>query len=258
MKKLILLALTLVAASLSVRAQVIPLLTLNASGNIDLLKTNIYKYVKSGAGSNEDITVTATTKSFNNAFIYQMISNAVAEGQVDGVPATNLPANGYIAFNLGNRSSASNNIAEGTFYVTNKFVGWSYALSGHDAGHSYYSYIELDAYQTDFDENFIGVATGSLVENTQTDDETGSASQAGMSLFYVHDNPYAYDDADKPNEYDNNANAIEIRCNIKLSVTVKSSTFTSLSISSSGGAVGNVLLDDKDGYLTAGTVSLTK
>jgi hypothetical protein len=259
MKKLILLALTLVAASLSVRAQVqvIPLLTLTASGAIDLVKTNITKYVKSGTGSNEEASVTSTTKSFNNAFIYQMISNAVAEGQVDGVPATNLPANGFIAFSLGKNDSGSNGFDGGTFYVTNKFVGWSYALSGHDAGHSYYSYIELDSYEMDFDQNFNDVTTGALTANTETEDETGSVTQTALGLFYVHDNPYSYDDADSPNKYRSNANAIEIRCNIKESFSLKNTVVTSLSISSSGGAVGNVMLNDEDCLLTAGKVSLS-
>jgi hypothetical protein len=262
MKKIIVLALTLVAASLSVRAQgpVVPLLTLNASGTIDLVKTNItkYVYVKSEAESNGVMTVIGTMKSFNNAFIYQIISNAVAEGQVDGVPATNLPANGFIAFNLEKNDSGSNNFEAGTFYVTNKFVGWSYALSGHDAGGSYYSYIELDSYQIDFDQNFNDVETGSLTENEDSEPISAAVTETGMSLFYVHDNPYAYDDADSPRNYENNDNAIEIRCNIQASIGLKNSTAATVIISSTGGAVGNVMLNDEDCVLTAGKVSLAK
>jgi len=253
MKKMIVLALTLVAASLSLRAQeVAPPLNLNASGTICLLKTNYQKEVKSGGVTNTEEYYVSTTKSFNNAFIYDMISNAVAEGQVDGVPATHLPANGYIAFNLQGNNNPPDDFSEGTFYVTNK-SGLYYPLSGEDASSSYYSYIERDGFEADFSDNFGGVINGS--ENEDTD--TSSVSATETTLFYVHDNPYAYDDADYPYEYQDNNNAIEIRTTLKESASTKNEIVKSLTISSTGGATGNVIINDQNCILTAGKVSMT-
>src|SRR5215469_10131106 len=76
-------------------------------------------------GSN---TATTATMSFNNKFIYTIISNAVANvtnWAGAAIAPTNLPADGYIAYN----PAVNDEMVTGVFYVTNK-SGLYYPLSG--------------------------------------------------------------------------------------------------------------------------------
>lgn len=133
--------------------------------------------------------------SFNNATVYLIISNAVAQGNVSGVPATDLPATGYIVYSPGANDGALN----GEFSVTNDGTGLSFPLSGLDGNGNYYSYMELD---TD------NQVTGALGFDLGLADEIGddfnevysysgkNQEASSTAVLYIHDNPYAYDAAD--------------------------------------------------------------
>src|SRR5262245_23224435 len=86
-------------------------LVLNISGTVEYQLTN------------SDVVGKAKTVSFNNATIYNMISNAVAHA-IHG--ATNLPAKGIIKYD----PEDSDGRVTGFFYVTDKTNGFFYALSG--------------------------------------------------------------------------------------------------------------------------------
>ena len=190
MKNLVLLGVVTVAlaftGSQAVAASA-PFPTLTMSGTVETVKTNVE--TKTGD------TQTTQSKSFNNATIYLMISNAVAQGYVTGVPPTNLPAKGFIVFNP-EGSDAYNN---GVFFVTNKSPAFSFPLSGLDGNGDYYSYIELD---TDSDLGQLGFDLG--LSNVSDDfnsvaafnDVANSETTTSTAVFYVHSDPYAYDAAD--------------------------------------------------------------
>ena len=96
-------------------------------------KTNYMK------GSN--YVATTTTMSLNNAFLYLLISNAVAHASngSNGIAAT-LPADGYISYFPEGNDGKYN----GYFYVTDK-KSYYYPLSGIDANATHYSFMELKA-----------------------------------------------------------------------------------------------------------------
>src|ERR1700722_16291326 len=182
---------------------------------------------------------TAQQVSFNNAAVYFIISNAVAHGYVSGIQPANLPATGYIVYNPKGNDGA----LTGAFSVTNNGTGFSYPLSGIDDNGDYYSYIEFDtdnqvAGALGFD---LGLTMfyGDDFNNVYSfDAKTQEASSS--AVFYVHDNPYAYDAADalawdfgfmgagpqglnSPNPTSNNfQNSIEIKGVLTVDLTLKS------------------------------------
>lgn len=172
--------------------------TLSISGTVEEIKTNYY--------NKSDTNVqTITSQSFNNASIYLLISNAVAQGYVAGVAATHLPAKGMIVFN----PNGSDTLVSGIFFVTNKGTSFSFPLSGVDTNGNYYSYAEFDTHNHNsgvlgFDlgsyaQSFNNVGTGSNDDFNEVESYTdGSPNETAYStaIFYVHDNPYAYDAAD--------------------------------------------------------------
>lgn len=137
---------------------------------------------------------TAQCLSFNNAAIYLLISNAVAQGSVSGISPENLPATGYIVYDPAGNDGA----LTGTFSVTNA-GGFSFPLSGIDNNGDYYSYVELDT-----DNQILGVLgfdlgltefRGDDFNNVYSND-ANTQEDSSTAVFYVHDNPYAYDAAD--------------------------------------------------------------
>jgi hypothetical protein len=78
------------------------------------------------------------TYSLNEKTVYLLVSNYVANAanySFTNIAGTNLPADGYIAFDANWDS----------FYVTNK-AGFYYPLRGFDANGQIYSWIELDSF----------------------------------------------------------------------------------------------------------------
>ena len=148
------------------------------------------------------------THSFTEKTVYLLVSNYVANARYysyTNIAGTNLPANGYIAFNS-NRS---------LFYVTNK-AGFYYPLSGFDDKGEYFSWIELDSlvFYGD-DEGYLnyGIAFQPAVRLFNTvasyhldSKGNGSSTCASTAVFYIHDDPYNYDDADNPFVYWENDN----------------------------------------------------
>jgi hypothetical protein len=237
MKKLaVLAAVALSAAFISFQAPAKDLV-LNVSGTI--------KYQNVNATETKEIV---SSLSFNERTIYYIVTNALAgnaigtNGSTLGafIAPTNMPANGYIAFNPYNTNA--DGITTGTFYVTNK-AGFYYALSGLDTDGQYYSFIELDTFvaagnngiDTDYGNLFSAVASSSVTSGTGT----------SIGEFYVHDDPYALDDADYPDiifgDFGGqvNMNSIEIRglvtAPFKFPGTVP--TLSSLSLTGNGNCV---------------------
>lgn len=229
-------------------------LILNVSGTIVLqaddgtnhttTKTNIY---------------TTSTMSFNEKYIYNMISNAVASTNYIYLPPQNLPSDGYIVFSPTN-SAINQNVYEadyysqGLFYVTNK-EGYSFNLNGYDTNGDYYSYIELDNDDCGFYNNLYGEYSGSEPVKTGI----GTYTETEASILYVHDNPYAFDDADQPSELFDNANAIEIRSTMKASWqgVGGDNALNNTSDVSTGSGTGSAKIDYNDGAtLSSGHVSL--
>ena len=232
--------------------------TLTMSGTVETVKTNIL--TKNGT------VQTTQTKSFNNATIYLMISNAVAQGYVTGVPPTNLPAKGFIVFDY--RGSDGN--VDGIFFVTNKGTSFSYPLSGVDTNGYYYSYMEFDS-----DSDNSGVLGFDLGLSNASDDfntvaaynATSSETTTSTATFYVHDNPYAYDAADfwawfdgfngpyiagisSPNPTENN---YQFSMEMQGILTIASSN-TSGSGSFTGS--GNALIGGNQGVITSAKVTV--
>ncbi len=239
MKKLLILA--AVSAIAAVQAWAVnpfPVLSISCTAQFD--KTNYVKGTQSVA--------TTVSESINNKLVYNMISNAVAS-VTNGV-ATNLPANGYIAYDI---YDYDGNV-EGYFFVTNK-AGFFYPLSGMDTNNNYYSFMEMDTVDPtlgalgfgnweDQDINFI--------ESYNINDakETGSFKHTETALLYIHTNPSDYDDLDNPyTPFFDSQNAIEIRGVFVLSV---SGNNASASIT----GTGNVNVDSglNQGVVTTGKV----
>lgn len=188
-------------------------------------------------------------QSFNNATIYNMISNAVANAK-NGI-ATNLPARGMIEFD----PQDSDGLNTGFFYVTDKTNGFNYALSGYDTNTIYYSFMELDstviATATNtlpfgFSYPFNGSANYNL--NASGD---GSLNGKNTALLFVHDNPYVTDVSDSPDNFysvsvrryrlQTNSEAFEIQGIMTVNLTYKTNSITGGSLSLTG--TGNAILD---------------
>jgi hypothetical protein len=240
MKKFILLsvvsAVLAFAAGNAVAANpVLTTLSLSASGSATF---NVTNYTKG-----QLYIATTATKSFNNATLYSLITNAVANAS-NGL-ATNLPANGYIVFNIFGYDGGPEE-GDGYFYVTNK-TGFYYPLSGFDANSSYYSFMELDSVT---DQSLFGWLGFFDTEDTNFDDSVsysynydtgnGSVTSTSTALLYIHDNPYNYDDVDTSFEYILNNNAIEIRGILK--VTVQYKDFNQSTGSGTLTGTGNVII----------------
>lgn len=248
MLKTVLSAVALMAAVLTSKAD----LVLNASATAQFQKAY-------NAGSNVATTVTI---AINNKYIYSFISNAVANtgywAKNRCIAPTNLPPNGYIAYNPTNFDGS----VYGVFYVTNK-GGFYYQLSGTDTNGQYYSWIELDSqnyyysyrndnYYADIYPGWIGVNGTSFngVNSYNVNSKTnGTEIATSTAIFYVHDDPYCYNDTQSPlviwgnpgqggrddiNDY--NANAIEVKglLTATLALTSASATVTSYSMTGSG------------------------
>jgi hypothetical protein len=213
-------------------------LVMKASGTAE-----VQKFFYAGAR-----TATTATLSFNNKFIYTIISNAVANAALwtgTNIASTNLPADGYIAFN----PKASDGMVQGIFYVTNK-SGIYYPLSGYDTNGDYYSWIELDgqneqygygaegSFQFGWDYQHVPYNTFSgLAAYDLNSEYVGTQTETSTALLYIHDGPYSYDDADNPNIFfEDNLNAIEIRGILTaiLETDDNWTTISSISITGSG------------------------
>src|ERR1700722_20322482 len=121
------------------------LLNLTISGTMEV-QTNF-----DSTNKTEYYIDTSKVTSFNNKYIYNLISNAVADAYGNlgtNLTPTNLPADGYIAFNINGYDNPYGD-GNGTFYVTNK-SGLFYPLSGYDTNGLYYSFIEFDDDDFDF------------------------------------------------------------------------------------------------------------
>ncbi len=236
------------------------LFRLSVSGTLDIEKTNYNKTVQVKSGTNTTTEIeffgVMESKSFGNSTIYLLISNAVAQGHVTGLPATNLPANGYIGFNRTGTAAipgSSYGNFVGTFYVTNK-AGFYYPLQGTDRNGSFYSYIELDDNDYDFSHNFRDTVYNGSYNNTTG---TGTFTVRQPMLLYISDNPYAYNDADSPgNFYNFNNSAIEIRATMRDSWTDQDGVTTQNSYTSVGGASGQAQIKGIYGVVTSATVTL--
>jgi hypothetical protein len=186
-----------------------------------------------------------------------MISNAVASTGHPQLPSKHLPADGYIIFDSTGDSisgtAGGDDYVGGVFYVTNK-SGFFYRLSGPDATNNYYSYVELDSDDFGFNDNFWGAYSG--YEPTKTD--LGTYSETELSLLYIHDNPYAFDDGDNPSEVFNNENAIEIRSTMTASWQGIGKQFESNNRDvSTGSGTGSAVINYNDeATMASGHVSL--
>jgi len=230
--------------------------------------------VKYSTTSSSEYSGSYASKSFNEKDIYGLITNAMVNLNgftniaISNFPA-GLPADGYIAFNP-TGSDGGSNTASGFFYVTNK-TGFYYPLSGLDTNGTYYSFIEFDTFvpyfntpidyfstndvEFGYDYPFDGAASYKLNSSTGT----GTSTTVSTGLLYIHDYPYATDDADNPdivfegNGIDYNENVIEIRGILTLNLKV-----TDYNISSGSGTLtgtGNFFLDDYEylGVVSSGT-----
>jgi hypothetical protein len=228
---------------------------LNVSATIETEITNYTTLVTTGSGTNKmtNTVQVAKTRSeaLGNTQIYELVSNAVAQGYVTGVPATDLPdaKAADIAFN----AEGTDGKVSGTFYVTNK-SGFYYPLSGFDTSSNYYSYMELDDDDYGFRDTFDGVFSGSFDLTTFS----GTQTETEPMLLYVHDNPYAFDDADtRANFWDFFENAIELRTSMHLNQTFDEGVLTHKSMSSLGNASGNAMINGHYGAVTSGHVSFS-
>jgi len=234
------------------------LLNLTVSGTVEVW-TNEYNQ---GTNKTEIDIASSTTVSFNTKYIYNLISNAVANayGEIGtNLTPTNLPANGYIAFNVTNVDNPGYpvNGDSGTFYVTNK-TGFYFPLSGRDATNGYYSFIEFDDDDFDFYDNFYGAYKGS---SSNKFPYKGSYTENEPSVFYVHDNPYSYDDGDYPYIVFDNVIAIEIRSNIKAIWNNTNGIYgtpISQSDASTGSGCGTAMINDNyNTAVTSGKITLS-
>ena len=240
MKKLFLLmAVSAIAAIQAWAVNPFPVLSISCTAQF-----NKTKYLKASQGN-----PTPTSLAINNKFVYNMISNAVATAG-NGI-VTNLPANGYIAYDINDYDGNVN----GYFFVTNK-AGFFYPLSGYDANTNYYSFMELD---TDYYPggtlgfgNWSGQDINNIYSyNVNFTKETGSVKDTQTALLFIHDNPYNYNDLDNPYEYNNvNQDAIEVRGIFVLSASGNNAT-------ASATGTGNINLNSglNQGVVTSGKVA---
>jgi hypothetical protein len=230
-------------------------LVFNISGTALFNKTNYTQGTRQVA--------TTTTFSINNKVIYNIISNAVATATNydQALLVTHLPANGYIAYSFFVTNNINFNVYHsiiypqvmGAFYVTNK-TGFYYPLSGFDANTNYYSFMELDTWDNQY--NTLGFWNDFDRDTSYTvNNGNGSETDTDTALLYINDNPEAYDDADYPDSYLNNDNSIEIRGIFKLNLTVKNLFISKGSASLSG--TGNAEISSQgEGLVTSGTMRL--
>jgi hypothetical protein len=237
-----------------------PALVVGVNGTADFVTTNYFKLDKKGSADvvTNYITV-AKSVTFNNAKIYNLISNAVANAHsISGntnIPSTTLPADGYIAFN-----PTFDGGHDEFFYVTNK-SGYYFPLGGVTTNDTYYSWIELDTLIVSYGNTGFGIYfDASYKETADLNTQDGSVASTSTALLYIHDNPLSYDDSDNIYEYQANNMAIEIHGILKANITFKDGN-TSLESASLTGT-GNIILpgyqDDGEGEVTSATAKFTK
>jgi len=242
MKKLIVWAvMAVVAVFFAGKAAATPnpfLLNLTVSGTVEV-ETNF-----ASTNKTEYDVDSATKLSFNNKYIYNLISNALADayGSIGtNLAPTNMPADGYIAFNINGYDNPDGD-GYGTFYVTNK-AGFFYPLSGYDLTNGYYSFIEFDDADFDFNHGFGYADVGSTSDKTHV----GKYTVMQPSVFYVHSDPYEYNDAENTRNVFNNFMAIEVRSNIKALWTYTNETVAiANSDTSAGGACGTAVVEGRN------------
>jgi hypothetical protein len=247
---------------------------LSVSGTADFFKTNYIKFDHKGTNIVDTNYITTTiTRSFNSKYVYNLISNAVANaGLYDtNLVSTILPANGYIAFDP---LDTDGNIY-GFFYATNK-TGFYYPLSGAYLTTNgipipvtitnYYSFIELD---TDVPLHtfgllgYIGFNGNGFndVYNVSYDAKTldGTYSSTSSALLYIHDNPLSFDVPANLYTSQTNTAAIEIWGVLKLGLTYKDGNLShaSGSLKGSGNIMATPTNDFSQGVITSGTATLS-
>jgi hypothetical protein len=220
------------------------------------------------------------TYSFNEKTVYLLVSNYVANAQFysyTNIAGTNLPANGYIAFNP-NRD---------VFYVTNK-AGFYYPLNSFDANNQYFSWIELDSFVFYGEQGYLpyGVTVkgnqlfNSVAGYNINSQGNGPSTAISVAVLYIHDDPYNWDDADNPyvfwenytpwggyplgdsdDEMGHNNSMIEMRGVLTASLHLKGASVNSEIDSEhlSLGGTGNFYehdIYDLNGVLTSGHASL--
>ncbi len=241
MKKLSILSAILTVLTLKAMASgPYPILNISCTAQFD--KTN---YIK---GSQN--IATTTTESINNRLIYNVISNAVSS-LTNGL-ATHLPANGYIAYepwqNDGN--------VTGYFFVTNK-TGFYFPLSGYDSNNHYYSFMEVDSYDSFAQEIGFANMGNDDINNAASFNINwikggGSVKDTETGLLYIHSNPNDFDDLDNPGMYNaDNQDAMEIR-----GIFVFSQSGANISFSITGS--GNINMVDINGVLNQGVITSGK
>lgn len=272
MKKFILLSAVSVALALAAgkaMASSSDILTLTMSGTVETVKTNYL--VK----TNE--VQTTQIMSFNNATVYLAISNAVANitnnDPAAAIAATNLPAKGIIVYD----PEISDGFVQGVFFVTTKgSTNFFYPLSGVDTKGHYYSYVELDTTTNANSSSALGFDLGPT--NGVPDDFNAVSSfnstttkSSSTAVFYIHDNPYAYDAADvwafkdspiglfghylanlsSPNPTVNN---FQFSLQMQGVLAITSNNNNSGSATFAG--TGNALLGESQGVITSGKLSI--
>jgi hypothetical protein len=185
-----------------------------------------------------------------------LISNAVDDAYGDlgsDLTPTNLPSNGYIAFNVLQKVGTP---GPGFFYVTNK-SGFYFPLSGYDNADQYYSFMELDDDDFGFYENIYGAWKGAASDKAPY---KGTYTENEYSVFYVHDNPYEYDDADTNSVLLKNVMALEIRSNIKANWLYTNGDDATIgqSDASTGSGCGTAKINDNENCaVTGGKITLS-
>jgi hypothetical protein len=217
MKKFVLLSAVAATVTFALSDALAKDLVLTVSGSAIIQKTNYDSSTSIEIGTTENL-------SFNNKQIYSVLSDAVAnasDSSLGSISSATLPTDGYIVFN----PEGFDGEVFGTFYVTNK-EGFSLQLSGTDGDGNYYSWIELDAQNTIhslgdpveygwistnivaattvLNAPFNGVASYKAGDPGSSTPGTGKETDTSTALLYIHDDPYAYDDADNPDIFWNN------------------------------------------------------
>ncbi len=215
--------------------------------------------------THESFKATTGSYTINNKVVYTIVSNALNYASAvsfGAIPSTNVPANGYIAFNP-NGYDGGPEFGNGFFYVTNK-TGFYCPLSGFDTNDNYYSFAELDSQSTynvytnngnslGFIFGFVDSVTNGAPFNgpsAYSVNANGNGTEAGQStaLLYIHDDGYSYDDADYPWAYWSNYlmrggtndlltfndNVVEIRGIMKATLGIKTNNITTESFSLTG------------------------
>lgn len=243
--KTLICAVALTAACVSSKAD----FAMSASGTAEIQTFSI-------AGSR---TATTGTFALNNKFIYNIISNAVANATLWGgtnIATMNLPSDGYITFSPVDTVGT----VTGLFYVTNK-SGFYYPLNGIDTNGNYYSWIELDSqndsyglgtafFRLGWNYEWVGIAPQTGLASYHLSDRGGTQTLTSTAVLYVHDDPYCYNDADNPDIFFwnypqqgggddlgyRNGIALEIRgiLTATFQTTLNTAIFSRLSITGSG------------------------